>query len=198
MSDTTADLQRLIDALGEPSAAEFARADLIARAEARLCARAAAMLYRSFPRLARPPAQLDPSELVNRAAARLLQALQGIQPRTVAEFFALANKHIRWELLELARELERRHAALPDPEAQPAPDGSSHTPPALWVRLHEAIDRLPDEDQELMDWLVTQGLTHQEAADLRQVSVKTVQRDWRRIRLALAEALGQDLAPLLA
>jgi len=33
----------------------------------------------------------------------LLKAMRSIRPRTVREFFALANQHMRWQLNDLAR-----------------------------------------------------------------------------------------------
>src|ERR1700758_1905868 len=56
------------------------------------------LLVRSYPRLARPPLNLQSEELLSAVVDRLLRAMQQIRPATVRQFFALANRHMRWEL----------------------------------------------------------------------------------------------------
>ena len=50
---------------------------------------------------------------------RLLKALREVRPTTVRQFFALANQHMRWELNDLARRLDKETPALglPEPES---------------------------------------------------------------------------------
>jgi RNA polymerase sigma-70 factor (ECF subfamily) len=55
---------------------------------------------------------LQADELLGAVAERLLKATRQIRPRTVRQFFALANQHMRWELNDLARRLDDQSAAV--------------------------------------------------------------------------------------
>jgi RNA polymerase sigma-70 factor (ECF subfamily) len=100
---TTAAVQQILDAMaGDMPVDPIVRA-LLERAVRRLEMLCANMLYRSYPRLAQPPLNLRPDELLGAVVERLMKALREVHPRTVREFFALANQHMRWELNDLAR-----------------------------------------------------------------------------------------------
>ena len=192
---TTAAVQRFIDALdGDAPADPIIRA-LLDRAAGRLEMLCAGMLYSSYPRLTRPPLNLDRDELLGAVVERLLKALRTIRPRTVREFFALANQHMRWELNDLARRLDEHPAdAELREELVPSPpsSGSVLSPDAR--RILEAIDALPDDEREAFSLVRIQALTQTEAAEVLGVSSKTVQRRLNRALLTLAERLG-DLRP---
>ena len=64
------------------------------------------LLVRSYPRLTRPPLNLQSEEMLGAVVDRLLKAMQEVRPTTVRQFFALANQHMRWELNDLARRLD--------------------------------------------------------------------------------------------
>jgi RNA polymerase sigma-70 factor (ECF subfamily) len=85
---------------------------LLDRAVRRLHLLCATLLHRSYPRLAQPPLNLQAEELLDAVAERLLKALRQVRPRSVREFFALANQHMRWELFDLARRLDEQPAAV--------------------------------------------------------------------------------------
>jgi RNA polymerase sigma-70 factor (ECF subfamily) len=59
----------------------------------------------------------------------------------------------------------------------------------------EAIENLPEEEQEVFGLVRIQGLTQTESAIILGVSTKTVQRRLNRSLLLLAEQL-RDLQPL--
>jgi RNA polymerase sigma-70 factor (ECF subfamily) len=102
---TTAAVQRFLDAMaGDMPADPIVRA-LLERAGRRLEMLCANMLYRGYPRLAQPPQSLQPDELLGAVVERLMKAMREVRPRTVREFFALANQHLRWDLNDLARRL---------------------------------------------------------------------------------------------
>jgi RNA polymerase sigma factor (sigma-70 family) len=63
-----------------------------------------------------------------------------------------------------------------------------------WTAFHEAVDRLPEEERQVMDLLWYRGLTHAQAAEALGVATKTVQRRWASARLLIREAL-QDEQP---
>jgi RNA polymerase sigma-70 factor (ECF subfamily) len=191
---TTAVIQRYLDALPGDAAAEPVVRELLERAASRLRLLCATLLYKSYPRLTRPPANLEADELLGGVVAGLLTALRTTRPPTVRQFFALANQHMRWQLNDLARRLHKRAAAAALPEsgvaAPPCSTGSGLTPDGR--RMLAAIDGLPE--REVFDLVGIQGLTHAEAAAIVGVSEKTVQRRLNRARLLLAEQLA-DLRP---
>ena len=107
MSDdhTTAVVQRYLDELAGDSPAEPIVRALLDRSVRRLHLLCAMLLHRSYPRLTRPPLNLQAEELLGAIAERLLKALREARPRTVRQLFALANQHLRGELNDLARRL---------------------------------------------------------------------------------------------
>jgi hypothetical protein len=108
---TTAVVQRYLDELDGDSPAEPIVRALLDRAVRRLHLLCATLLYRSYPRLTRPPLNLQADELLGAIAERLLKALREARPRAVRRLFALANQHMRWELNDLARRFDEQPAA---------------------------------------------------------------------------------------
>jgi RNA polymerase sigma factor (sigma-70 family) len=193
---TTVVVQRYLDDLAGDTPAEQAVRALLDRAVGRLHQLCAALLHRSYPRLARPPLNLQADELLGAVVERLLKALREARPATVRQFFALANQHMRWQLNDLARLLDERPRAAALAEsgvaAPPSSNDSCLGPDAR--RMLGAIDGLPEDEREVFEMVRIQGLTHAEAAGVVGVSVKTVQRRLNRARLLLAEQLA-DLRP---
>jgi RNA polymerase sigma-70 factor (ECF subfamily) len=193
---TTLIIQRYLDALPGDAAAEPIVRELLERAVGRLRLLCATFLYKSYPRLARPPMNLQTDELLGGVVAGLLMALRTTRPTTVRGFFALANQHMRWQLNDLARRLDQQPvpAELADTgvAAPPASTASGLSPDGR--RMLAAIEGLPDDEREVFDLVGIQGLTHAEAAAVVGVSEKTVQRRLNRARLLLAERLA-DLGP---
>lgn len=193
---TTAVIQRCLDALQGDAPAEPLIRALLERAVERLRLLCAALLHRSYPRLAQPPLNLETDELLDGVVAGLLTALKKVRPETVRQFFALANQHMRWQLNDLARLLDKqpRAGALAE-SGVPAPPGSNDSILSQDARrMLEAIDGLPEEEREVFELVRIQGLTQTEVAGVTGVSVKTVQRRLNRARLLLAEKLA-DLRP---
>jgi RNA polymerase sigma factor (sigma-70 family) len=190
---TTAAIQRYLDALPGETAAEPLVRDLLERAASRLRLLCGTLLYRSYPRLTQPPLNLETDEMLGGVVAGLLTAMQTVRPQTVRQFFALATQHMRWQLNDLARRLDNQPSvgALTDGgvAAPPASSGSGLTPNAH--RMLAAIDGLPDDEKEIFDLIRIQGLSYAEAASVVGVSVKTVQRRLNRARLLLAQELAE-------
>jgi RNA polymerase sigma-70 factor (ECF subfamily) len=193
---TTVIIQRYLDALPGDTAAEPIVRELLERAVGRLRLLCATFLYKSYPRLTRPPVNLETDELLGGVVAALLKALRSIRPQTVRQFFALANQHMRWQLNDLVRRLDQQPAVASMPEAgvagPPMSTASGLTPDGR--RMLGAIEGLPEDEREVFDLVGIQGLTHAEAAAVVGVSEKTVQRRLNRARLLLAERLA-DLRP---
>ena len=190
---TTIAVQRYLDELagvsGDASAEPLIRA-LIGRSVGRLQLLCTTLLLRSYPRLAKPPLNLQPDEMLSSVVDRLLKALREVRPTTVRQFFALANRHMRWELNDLARRLDKETLALGLPEpgiASPETSGSQLSPNTL--RILEAIESLPEDEREVFDLVRIQGFTQVEAAGVLCVSQKTVQRRLNKGLLLLTSQL---------
>jgi RNA polymerase sigma-70 factor (ECF subfamily) len=193
---TTAVVQRYLDALAGDAPAEPIVRELLERAAYRLERLCATMLHRRYPRLTGPPTNLETAEMLGGVVEGLLKAMRSIRPRTVRQFFALANQHMRWQLNDLARRLDERPAAVELREGlvpAPASNESGITPDGR--RMLEAIDNLPEDEREVFGLVRLQGLTHVEAADVLDVAVKTVQRRLNRASLLLAEELDNLRPP---
>ena len=192
---TTTAVQRYLDELAGDSPAEPGVRALLDRAVRRLHHLCAALLHRGYPRLTRPPLNLQTDEMLSAVVERLLKALREARPANVRQFFALAGQHMRWELNDLARRLDEQPAAVDLGDRlvpAPASSGSGLTPDGR--RMLAAIDALPPDEREAFDLVRIQGMTQTEVARVLGVSVMTVKRRLNRGLQALAAALG-DLAP---
>jgi RNA polymerase sigma-70 factor (ECF subfamily) len=150
------------------------------------------MLYRSYPRLTRPPINLRPDELLSSTVERMIKAMRSVRPQNIRQFFAVCNQHMRWELNDLARRLDKQPHACPVDESLAAvelPSACSQLSPNA-IRILEAIDALPEAEREMFDLVRLQGLSLQEAATIAGVCIKTVQRRVNRALMLLSEQLG--------
>lgn len=197
--NTTIAVQGYLDELAGlrgDSPAEPVVRDLLARSVGRLELLCGTLLFRSYPRLTRPPLNLQTEEMLGAVVERLLKAMREARPGNARQFFAIANQHMRWELNDLARRLDEKPLAvrIPDGHAAAAESTGSQISPVA-RRLFQAIDELPEEEREAFSLIRIQGLTRGEAAEILEVSVKTVQRRVNRAVLLLSQAVG-DLRPV--
>jgi RNA polymerase sigma factor (sigma-70 family) len=192
---TTAVVQRYLDELAGDSPPEPVVRALMDRAVRRLHLLCATLLHRSYPRLTQPPLNLQVEELLGAVAERLLKALREARPRTVRQFFALANQHMRWELNDLARRLDKQPAAVELREGLvPVPESSGSGLSPEGRRMLEAIENLPEDEREAFDLVRVQGMSQAEAAGVLGVAAVTVKRRLNRGLRLLTERLG-DLRP---
>jgi RNA polymerase sigma-70 factor (ECF subfamily) len=192
---TTAVVQCYLDELAGDSPAEPIVRALLDRAVPRLHLLCATLLHRCYPRLTQPPLNVQADELLGAVEERLLMALREARPRTVREFFALANQQMRWELNDLARRLDEKQAAAElrgGLVPAPASDASGLT--SVGRRMLPAIDELPEDEREVFDLVRIQGMKQTEAAHVLDVSEETVKRRLDRGLLLLTEQLA-DLCP---
>src|ERR1700747_1898838 len=110
--NTTIVVQRYLDQLGGDAPAEPVVRALLDQAVRRLHQLCASLLYKSYPRLTRPPLNLQSDELLGAVVERLLKALREARPANVRQFFGLACQHMRWELNDLARRLDEQPRAV--------------------------------------------------------------------------------------
>ncbi|QEL16394.1 sigma-70 family RNA polymerase sigma factor [Limnoglobus roseus] len=192
---TTAVVQRYLDELAGDGPAEPVVRALLDRAARRLHQLCATLLHRNYPRLTRPPLNLQSDEMLSAVVERLLKALREARPTTVRQFFALAAQHTRWELNDLARRLDQQPRAVAVIEGLvPALPGSDSGLSTECRRIIAAIDALPPDEREVFDLVRMQGMAQIEVAEVLGVTPKTVKRRLDRGLVLLTERLG-DLRP---
>jgi len=193
---TTIAVQRYLDDLAGDRTTEPVVRDILTRSARRLQILCGNLLYREYPRLTRPPLNLQQDELLSALVERLMRALHAVRPGSVRQFFALANQHMRWELNELARRLDGQPRAqellegLAVAPSAASSAGATDVPTPDMLRILQAIADLPEDEREVFDLVRIQGLSHGEVATLLGVSNKTVQRRLQRGLLLLAEGLS--------
>jgi RNA polymerase sigma-70 factor (ECF subfamily) len=202
-SSQTLHIQACLDRIRGGDAA--ARGELLSCACERLRNLARKML-KGYPNVHRWE-QTD--DVLQNAALRLHRALQQLPVPTALDFFRLAALNIRRELLDLAKHYYgprgpgAHHATWGPGDSSTtrsdsglaAPADSSDDPARLaaWGEFHEQIGSLPDEEREVFDLIWYQGLSQAEAAELLNVSERTIKRRWQAARLKLHEALGGEV-----
>jgi RNA polymerase sigma-70 factor (ECF subfamily) len=177
-----------------------AREEMLHAVYARL-ERLARKMLRRYPAVGRWE---ETGDLLHNAVPRLLRALREVEPTSVRDFFGLAAVQMRRELLDLARHHHSRQmhglshamgaagrgsgAAVPDPlEVAEDPEELEK-----WCAFHEAVERLPLEEREVMGLIYYHGWTQAETAEHLCVSKRSVQRHWSAAMLKL-HALLKDL-----
>jgi RNA polymerase sigma factor (sigma-70 family) len=194
-ANTTSVVQQYLDELAGDSPPEPIVRALLDKSARRLYVLCTTWLFQSYPRLARPPTNLAADEMLSALVERLLKALGSVRPQTVRQFFALANQHIRWELNDLSRRLDKGPLFVElEPDEVPAPASNDSLLSDDGCRMLEAIDKLPEDEREAFDLVRIQGLSHTEAGQILGVTPLTVKRRLNRGLRLLASQLG-DLQP---
>jgi RNA polymerase sigma-70 factor (ECF subfamily) len=184
-----------LDELAEGSSSEPVIRALLDRAAGRLWQLCASLLHRSYPRLSRPPLNLQVDEMLSAVVERLIKAMREVRPANVRQFFALVSQHMRWELNDMARRLDQQPGVVELPEQLAGETDNSESvlsPNAR--RIFQAIDELPEDEREVFDLVRIQGMSQAEAARVLDVSPMTVMRRLNRGLQSLAAKL-EDLSP---
>jgi len=166
-----------------------------------------AFLYDELHRLAErnlrrsgAAATLGPTTLLHEAYLNIV-GREGVTFPDRGRFLAYASRAMRGLVIDYAR---RRRARRRGPEfeitlaedAAPGPDALREATDL--GRLGDALDELAGLEPtlaELVDMHFFGGFTFAELAELRGVSERTVQRDWRKARLLLHRTLLEDAGP---
>jgi RNA polymerase sigma-70 factor (ECF subfamily) len=194
-TSTSVVVQRYLDELAGDSPAEPIVRALLDKSVRRLHVLCSTWLFERYPRLTRPPLNIEADDMLSALVERLVKALQSLRPQTVRQFFGLANRHIHWELNDLARRLDKQAPLLELPSDDvPAPASSDSGLSDDGRRMLEAIDRLPDDEREAFDLVRIQGLSHTEASHIIGVTPLTVKRRLNRGLRLLVKQLS-DLEP---
>ena len=196
--NTTAILERHLSDLQSVTgvSADPVIRELLSRAVDRIRISSTSLLMRSYPRLTQPPMGVEADEVLSNVVERLMKALREVRPGSARQFFALANRHIRWELNDLCRRLDQRepHRPLDASAVAPPPPPPDSLATTGLCRILGEIEEMPADLREAFDLVRVQGLTQAEAATVLGVSLKTVQRRLARGVSLLAERL-QDMVP---
>jgi RNA polymerase sigma factor (TIGR02999 family) len=140
---------------------------------------------------------LQTTGLVNEAYLRLT-GVAGLGPDEKTRFFALMSTTMRRVLVDYARRRRRlkRGAAAETVALGELEDALSDAEAEELVALDEALTRLQrinPRGSDVVQHHFFGGLTFEETATLLDVSVKTVQRDWRTARAWLRKEVEKDL-----
>ncbi len=184
--DATLLLQRV--SCGDRSAADA----LLPLVYEELRARAGAY-FRGLP----PDHTLQPTALVHDAYVRMIKAPEN-QWRGRDHFCAVAATAMRQILTNHARRRVLAQKAK-DEQCQAT---LMHTPSSNGsvdlIALDDALKKLADRNQErarLVELRFFGGLTVEQTASVLEVSVSSVEREWRRVRAWLRVELGGEEAP---
>lgn len=193
--NTTAAIQGYLDELaglrGESPAEPVVRT-LLGAAAGRLHQLCANLLYRSYPRLAHAPLNLQSEEMLSAVVERLMKALRAARPGNVRQFFKIANQHMRWELNDLARRLDERAPLMALGDVDPSsPQSTASQLSPVARRILQAIDQMPEDEREVFELVRLQGMTHREAAECLGVGERSVEHRLNRGLLLLRQQLGE-------
>jgi len=168
------------------------RDQLIACAQDRLT-RLARKMLKDYPAVRSKEGTCD---IFQNAAIRLCRALDAKAPQSARHFFNLATVQIRRELIDLARQYSGPRGGAANQERLPDgvdPSSSTFDPNRLanWTEFHQKVEKLPDKLRETFELIFYQNLRHTEAAELLEISVKTIQRRWHAACHELHDSLGE-------
>jgi RNA polymerase sigma-70 factor (ECF subfamily) len=200
MSDPTLNTVLLQGYLDRWQAGDRSAADELLRAAGARLEKLARRMCRGFPNVRE---WADTGDVLQSSLIRLLRTLQNMRPQTTRDFFNLAAVHIRRELLDLARHYRGKNWVSLDPPGGDSSDG--HRPRAepaalqtddfeLWTRFHEAVDRLPPEEREVVGLVFYHGWTQVRIAELFKVDERTIRRRWSSACERLRQLVGGIVA----
>jgi RNA polymerase sigma factor (TIGR02999 family) len=157
------------------------------------------LVYDTLKRIAhrqlrRSNAPLSTTELVHEAFLKVVPAPSDWLSR--GHFFGVVARAMRQTLIDIAR---RRRTAPSEPELR-AVLGSADTEIALedLIALGDALQRLGQLNPRLktvVEYRYFAGLSEEEIAEVLQVSIRTVERDWVKARLWLHTELYPETGP---
>jgi RNA polymerase sigma-70 factor (ECF subfamily) len=192
---TTNAVQSYLDKLADGAPAEPVIRELLGRSAGRLHMLCSSLLFKSYPRLTRPPLNLQAEEMLSAVVERLLKAMREVRPQNVRQFFGLVNRHMRWELNDMARRLDEQSVALGLQDSGVAAAESSGSVISINTkRMLDAIENLPEEERDVFELLRIQGMSYSETAEVLNISESTVHRRLNRSLVLLEEKLP-DLRP---
>ena len=196
LARTTLRIQRSLDRLCEVAGTTVAHSDLLEQAENRIrkIVRREASAYSYVLRWEQE------DDLLQEVFLRVLKAVEDAKPQHVGQFFVIVGQHARWATISMIRKHFGPHGiashhhtgtiTLSPPTNTPQEE--QHQGALDPLRLHEAVDNLPEDVRDAWVLFAYSGLTHQQIAEALDVSTKTVQRRLNQARAQLADALADE------
>ncbi len=204
MTDPLRDTFRLHAWLERIRAGDRAARDELLRHFCARLERLARKMLRHFPHVAQ---WVQTDDVLQNSLLRLLRALEHVQPDSTRAFFALAAEQMRRELIDLARHYFGPHgpgthqAGATQGGATatylPEPPDRADDPADLeqWCQFHQEVERLPNEEREVVGLIFYHGWPQAQVAQLLQMSVRTVRRRWESAMVLLHQALRGGQPP---
>lgn len=161
-----------------------------------------AQFYREFRVLARgvlagdgPKLQLQPTELANEAAIRVMR-LDRIKINDRVHFLAVASRIMRQILLDEVRRFRASKRQKPSVETYWGEAIANQRPRAFDIEaFDQALDKLAELDPEkaqIVEQRFYAGLTIEEVAESMGLSESTVKRHWRTARAWLLTQIDEN------
>jgi RNA polymerase sigma-70 factor (ECF subfamily) len=200
MNDAALNTVVMQDCLDRWQAGDRSAADELLRLAGARLEKLAKRMCRSFPNVRE---WAESSDVLQNSLIRLLRTLQSMRPKTTRDFFNLAAVHIRRELLDLARHFRVRawvpletHTGSHDSRTgrrRSEPVSPQAADLDVWARFHEAVDRLPTEEREVVGLVFYHDWTQVQIAQLFGVDERTIRRRWASAVEKLREAIGGSI-----
>ena len=160
------------------------------------CERLRKLSRKMLQRFAKVHRWCETDDVLQNALLRLHRALAEVRPESPRQFYGLAATQIRRELLDLSKHFygtegvgAKHHSDDGHMTKTQAADTVRPESLEKWTRFHEQVERLPEEEREVVALLWYDGLPQPEVATILGVSLATVKRRWQAARLRLCELL---------
>ncbi len=154
------------------------------------------LMFHKYPMLMRWE-QTD--DIFQNAMIRLHRALKVVNIESEKHFLNLAAVQIRRELLDLVRKYKaecsfaaHHHTDSLNPLVEGgliALQTSQENDLEKWTEFHQMVDKLPQEEKDVVDLLWYQSLDQAKASELLGISNRTLRRRWQSARIKLFEVL---------
>lgn len=191
MTESEREITQLLGEIGNGSS--DAKEQLMGRAYAALRDLASGMMRRE-----RPEHTLQPTALVNEAAMRMMGQLTQIGGRDRAYFFGAMATAMRRVLVDHARSKNASRRGGGEYKRQGldyAIEFVEQDAKVNLLDLNEALERLAEMNERQAEVVTLRffgGLSVPEIANHLDISVSTVEKDWRFARAWLQSQLGED------
>ena len=141
----------------------------------------------------------ETGDIVQDATIRLHRALKTMEQDKLPDnpywYYSLAAKKIRQVIIEMGRKYSgsqgfaKNHDTKDDfaVDVQPAANSEPESP--KWAKLHEAVEELPSDEQDVVSMIWYQGFNQEETAEKLEIGLSTVKRRWRNAKISLGTKL---------
>jgi hypothetical protein len=157
------------------------------------------LTHKTFRAFSRPQSSEQTDVVLRNAMIRLHRALSEAKVESVRQFFNLAAKQGRRELLDLENHYsgpngigKTRHT---DSWSSGVTDGcltvaiSAPKNFERWLEFHYQVEKLPPEHQEIANLVVYQGLKQETAAKLMGLRLRAFRRRWQLVKMRISQEM---------